>query len=275
MFMSEYDYYNLLRTIVIAGGRVLNTFRGKVKNQPKESDLPADKIRESTLAHTILDDLTQDIALDILASHTTEIAVNAEEKTDTVNKFSKDKKGLCFHLDPLDGTLSYLKGRDDFTIGAAISKNLEFVASAIYFPAKDRLYYAEKGKGIIVEDANQKRYPFEKIQPPQNKYVQKRCDEYVSTLEALGYEKYDSMSAHNTMIQIAQGNVAVQMYHLASPHDFGIPQVIVEEAGGLCTDLDGNPIKYSENFERVPYFLAFSSKEVFEKVIEALSRITK
>ena len=60
-FMSEYDYYNLLRTIVIAGGRVLNTFRGKVKNQPKESDLPADKVRESTLAHTVLDDLIQDI----------------------------------------------------------------------------------------------------------------------------------------------------------------------------------------------------------------------
>lgn len=271
--MVEYSYYPLLRSIVIAGGRILQTFRGRVQNQPKKSELPPDKARESTLAHTVLDDLIQDVALDILSSHTTDIAVNAEEDTKLVKRFSSDKKGLCFHLDPLDGTLSYLKGREDFTIGAAISNNLTFIASAIYFPAKDILYYAEKGKGILVENSDQEPLHFERLNPPSRKYVQKRCEEYVPKIEGLGFEKYDSMSAHNTMIQIAHGNVGFQIYHLASPHDFGIPQVIVEEAGGICTDLNGDPIDYSPNFERVPYFLAFANEEIMTEVLPLFKKL--
>jgi 3'-phosphoadenosine 5'-phosphosulfate (PAPS) 3'-phosphatase len=76
------------------------------------------------------------------------------------------------------------------------------------------------------------------------------------------------MGAHHGMISVALGEAKVLMYGRASPHDFGIPQVIVEEAGGVCSDISGAPVQYDESFNRVPCFLSFSSesdkKEFFE-----------
>jgi 3'-phosphoadenosine 5'-phosphosulfate (PAPS) 3'-phosphatase len=63
------------------------------------------------------------------------------------------------------------------------------------------------------------------------------------------------------------------MYHLASPHDFGVPQVIVEEAGGICTDLNGKLIKYDSNFNRVPWFLAFFDALTMNEFFSTMSKI--
>ena len=71
------------------------------------------------------------------------------------------------------------------------------------------------------------------------------------------------------MIQVLEGNVAVSLYHLATAHDFAIPRVILEEAGGFCTDEKGNQIVFSNNFfDRTPYFFAFYDKEIMKEFFE-------
>jgi 3'-phosphoadenosine 5'-phosphosulfate (PAPS) 3'-phosphatase len=71
------------------------------------------------------------------------------------------------------------------------------------------------------------------------------------------------------MIAVARGEAQVLLYHRASPHDFGIPQVIVEEAGGICTDLQGEPVSYHEEWNRVPWFLAFADLPSRNRFFEA------
>ncbi|MFX0061656.1 MAG: inositol monophosphatase family protein [Candidatus Hermodarchaeota archaeon] len=266
------DLIKVLKSIVISGGLILNAFRGKVENIPKKSDLPPDKVQESTTAHTVVDDLIQDIALEILHSHLPQIGINVEEETPRIEWFSSDKTGLCFHLDPLDGTLAYTRNRSDFSIGAAFSQNLNFIASVIFFPAQNRLYYAEKGKGVHVESSLGEEIPFSRPKRVDNKYIQKRCENLLPVIQKMGLEPFDSMSAHHTMISIAEGKVRMQMYHLASPHDFGIPKVILEEAGCICTDLEGNPVSFDPEFKRLPYFLTFFDKETKDKFFTILKR---
>jgi myo-inositol-1(or 4)-monophosphatase len=263
------EMFTVLKAIVLTGGLILTTFQGKVKNTPKTSDLPENMIEDSSIAHTPLDDLIQENALEILASHMPNIGINVEEKTDRINLFSNNKKNFCFHLDPLDGTLAFLQDRKDYSVGAAFSRNLHFIASAVYFPAFDRLYFAEKSKGIKVFDSlgkgqslSQSEQSFKRLSTPNSLYCQKRCDNLVKILDKMGLSKLDCLSAHHKVIYVAEGKASVQMCHLASPHDFGIPQVILEEAGGVCTDLEGNPIRYDETFARLPYFLGFYDESV-------------
>lgn len=249
--------FNILKTIVVTGGLILNAFRGKVENIPKKSDLSPDKVKKSSTAHTLVDDLIQDVALEILHSHLPDIAINVEEETSRIEWFNNDKSNFCFHLDPLDGTLAYLQNRDDFAIGAAFSRDLEFISSAIYLPAHNRLYYAEKGKGVHLQTGSGIELAFSRPEKASNKYIQKRCDDLLPVVQKMNLEPFDMMSAHHGMIAIAEGKARVEMYNMASPHDFGIPKVIVEEAGGVCTGLDGNPIVFDVEFNRLPYFLAF------------------
>ena len=273
MEYSLEEYLEVLKTITVSGGLILRAFEGKVTNDPKKSDLPNKKIIDSSsTAHTILDDLIQEISLEILLAKIGEnIHLRVEENTPRVKLFSEKKKvDLYFHLDPLDGTWAYLNGSPDFTVGAAFSFGTRFLVSAIYFPAHDRLYSAIKSKGVHVETGLKKPIEFERRSKPVKLFCEKRCNEYIPIAHQMGLSQYDlSKSAHNTMISVAEGRLAMQMYHLASSHDFGIPQVILEEAGGVCTDLNGEPVTYRDEFQRVPYFLAFYdesvAKEFFNK----------
>ncbi len=264
------DFYPILKAIVLTGGLILKAFRGSVDNLPKKSDLPQDSVDKTSTAHTFLDDLVQEVALEILTSQYPKIGINVEEDTERVNRFSLNKRDLCFHLDPLDGTFAYIQGRDDFSIGAAFSRNLEFFASAIYFPAFNRLYYAERRKGIEVMDSSGQNIPFQRKKVPLSFYCQKRCENLIPILQKMELESLDCLSAHHKMIAVAEGNAKIQMCHLASPHDYGIPSVILEEAGGVCSDLSGNPIKYNKNFARLPFFFSFYDKQVKEEFFTLL-----
>ncbi|MBS3795098.1 MAG: hypothetical protein KGY80_09385 [Candidatus Thorarchaeota archaeon] len=256
------DLLEVLKNAIVPGGIILNHLQGRIENIPKKSDLPDSKADATSTAHTIADDLVQEVVLEVLHSYVPNLRINAEESTPRTKIFRGGQEHLCFHLDPLDGTYSYTQGRNDHAIGAAFSREREFVASAIYFPAIDRIYLSKRDGGVRVETSTGEKLPFQRKGEPGDYYSQKRADKYLPVVQQMGLERFDSMGAHHTMVAVAEGRVSVQMYHLASPHDFGIPQVIVEEAGGVCTDLHGNPVEYSDDFARVPWFFAFSHPSV-------------
>ncbi|MFX1513062.1 MAG: inositol monophosphatase family protein [Promethearchaeota archaeon] len=273
MIPSNDELLNVLKTIVLAGGLCLNVFRGKVENIPKKSDLPPDKVQVSSTAHTKLDDLGQELGLEILRSHFPDVSINVEENTGRNRLFSKNKTGLCFHFDPLDGTYAYTKGRDDFAIGAAFSHNLEFIASSIYFPALDRLYLAARGKGVQIQNSLGQKIAFHRPEKPAAMFLQKRCENLLPIVHKMDLEELNLMSAHHAVVAIVEGRAQVQMYHMASPHDFGIPQVLLEEAGGVCSDIKGGPIQYDTDFSRLPYFLSFFDSKTKKEFFEILNKI--
>lgn len=256
------DLLRVLKTAVIPGGIILNHLQDTIENVPKESDLPDSKTDATSTAHTIADDLVQEVVLEVLHSYMPNLRINAEESTPRTKIFRGGPENLCFHLDPLDGTYSYTQGRSDHAIGAAFSREREFVTSVIYFPAINRIYLSEHGGGVRVETSTGEKLPFQRKAEPDDFYSQKRAEKYLPAVQQMGLERFDSMGAHHGMVAVAEGRLSVLMYHLASPHDFGIPQVIVEEAGGVCTDLHGNPVEYSDDFARVPWFFAFSHPSV-------------
>jgi fructose-1,6-bisphosphatase/inositol monophosphatase family enzyme len=270
---TESGLLDILSETILPGGIILNALRGSITNQPKKSDLPERIADETSTAHTLADDLIQEVALSILHSRMPDVRVNAEENTPRVELFGTNTNSLCYHIDPLDGTLSYTQGKDGFAIGAAFSKNRQFIASAIYFPALDRVYLSERGNGVVVQNAMGERLEFERAIKPAEKYIQKRAEYLMPVVNTMGLSLFDAAGAHHGMLAIAQGRVKVLMYHLASPHDFGVPQVIVEEAGGICTDLNGKLIKYDSNFNRVPWFLAFFDALTMNEFFSTMSKI--
>jgi fructose-1,6-bisphosphatase/inositol monophosphatase family enzyme len=272
--VSDERLLDVLRQTVIPGGTILHHLRGKMTNEPKESDLPSELADQTSTAHTSADDLVQEVALAILYEQYPETRVNAEENTSRVKLFDGIDSDLCYHLDPLDGTYSYVQGKDGFSIGAAFSRNEEFIVSAIYFPAKNRVYLARRNSGITVTDSFGTPLEFDRKTPSANSYIQKRAENLLPLVDKMHLEPHNTMGAHHGMIAIAEGDARVLLYHRASPHDFGIPQVIVEEAGGVCTDLEGNGIEYTNNFARLPWFLAFYDAHARDDFFKMMSRVS-
>ncbi len=55
-------------------------------------------------------------------------------------------------VDPLDGTTNYLHGMPHWAVSIALEHKGEIVAGVIFDPAKDEMFWAEKGQGAWMND---------------------------------------------------------------------------------------------------------------------------
>ncbi len=59
----------------------------------------------------------------------------------------------CFVVDPIDGTTGFVHGVPYYAISVALKNGPEIEAGAVYLPAFDHFYFAEKGKGATKNGA--------------------------------------------------------------------------------------------------------------------------
>ncbi len=71
----------------------------------------------------------------------------SEESVDDRTRLTRE---TLFIVDPIDGTIAFLKGRPHFTICAAVVRNGVPVAGAVYNPMLDHLYKAMSGGGAFL-----------------------------------------------------------------------------------------------------------------------------
>ena len=55
-------------------------------------------------------------------------------------------------VDPLDGTTNFLHGMPHFAVSIALEHKGQVVAGVVYDPAKDELFFAEKGTGAFMNE---------------------------------------------------------------------------------------------------------------------------
>jgi myo-inositol-1(or 4)-monophosphatase len=70
----------------------------------------------------------------------------SEESVDDASRLSHE---TLFIVDPIDGTVAFLKGRPHFTICAAVVKDGVAVAGVVHNPMLDHLYRAQAGGGAF------------------------------------------------------------------------------------------------------------------------------
>ena len=60
-------------------------------------------------------------------------------------------------VDPLDGTTNFLHGMPHWAVSIALEHKGEVVAGVVFDPAKDEMFYAEKGQGAWLNDSRRLR----------------------------------------------------------------------------------------------------------------------
>lgn len=60
-------------------------------------------------------------------------------------------------VDPLDGTTNFLHGMPHWAVSIALEHKGEIVAGVVFDPAKDEMFYAEKGSGAWLNDSQRIR----------------------------------------------------------------------------------------------------------------------
>jgi myo-inositol-1(or 4)-monophosphatase len=149
-------------------------------------------------------------------------------------------------VDPIDGTRAYITGRADWTISVALVDAGSPMLAALYAPATDEMFLAARGHGATLNGAAIAVSGGGALAQAKLAGPKRYLDKLASLDSAiLAQPKVHSLALRLT--RVAHGDLDAAF---ASPgsHDWDLAaaDLLVHEAGGLMTGLDGQRLRYNQ-----------------------------
>lgn len=155
----------------------------------------------------------------------------------------------CWYLDPLDGTINYAHGLPFFAVSVAYAEGGQVMLATVYDPLRDEMFSAERGRGAWLNDTpisvSQRRELIESLL-----VTSFPKDEPAALQQSLGYFAYflprvrslrRMGSAVLDLCYVACGRLDGMWAIQLEAWDAAAGVLLVEEAGGVVTRLDGSP----------------------------------
>lgn len=145
--MTPEHFVEVFRLAALQAGQVARYLQGQVEKREKAGELSAE-----SAALTAVDLATQDVILHQLWAAAPHIRVDAEEDTELVARFhDAPSDAPLVVIDPVDGTLNYTLGSQDYAVMGALIVAGFYEAAVVEFPAHGELYAAIRGQGAWIE----------------------------------------------------------------------------------------------------------------------------
>jgi myo-inositol-1(or 4)-monophosphatase len=228
--MHGSDDLRLLESAVHAAGSIArNYYGGEVRRWNKaggspvtEADLAVDKFLKQTLCAARPD-----------------YGWLSEESVDSLIRLERAR---VFVVDPIDGTVAFLKQRPHFTICAAVVEAGRPLAGVVYNPITEEFYAGIAGGGATlngtpIHAGDREAIEGARVLAPKNLFTGGAWPPMeVTTLSSIAYR----------LALVAAGRQDA-MISLTVKHDWDLAaaDVIVQEAGGVLSDQAGRKLLYN------------------------------
>ena len=189
----------------------------------------------------------------------------AEEKENDESALDHE---YCFIIDPIDGTANFVHDLHTSAISIGVYSYRKPLFGAIYNPYYDELFCASSGGGAYLNGT-----PIKVADRPLDHAIVNfgTAPYYKETLADRSFDLAKRFflrcsdirrcgSAAVALASIASGRTDIFFECVLSPWDIAAGAILVEEAGGVITDMEGNPI----DFSRPSPVLASNSKLIKE-----------
>jgi myo-inositol-1(or 4)-monophosphatase len=159
-------------------------------------------------------------------------------------------KSHTWIVDPLDGTTNFLHGIPQFAISIGLQREDTIIAGVIYNPANDELYIAERGKGAFLNDQRLRVAGRRRLDecvvacglPHIGRGDHELALKEMAALQnkVAGFRRFGAASLD--LAFVAAGRLDGYWELVLGPWDAAAGALLVEEAGGRVTALDGGPL---------------------------------
>lgn len=226
-----------IRAAVRAGKQILEVYKGHFEVNFKKDNSP---LTEADLkAH--------DVIVGTIQESFPDHGILSEESAEN---FSKKNNRCCWVVDPLDGTKEFVKKNDEFTVNIALTHSGTVVMGVVYAPAFEELYYGILGEGAWLTSKGKTKKISVSNRTEELSILQSRSPQSEKCLEYIekNKEKIGTITCMGSALKgcrIASGEYDVY-YNCGRTMiwDTCAMELIVKEAGGFLSQLDGTDIVY-------------------------------
>lgn len=185
-----------------------------------------------------------------LKSLTPDIPILSEESGE-IDFATRKHWQLYWLVDPLDGTREFIKRNGEFTVNIALVSGHDVILGVVYVPVTGVCYFAARGHGAFktAPDCEPQAIHTRPAQPDNLAVAGSRShgsERFQEFLQQLGDVEIVTIGSSLKHCMVAEGHVdAYPRFGPTSEWDTAAAQCVVEEAGGIVTDLKLQPLRYN------------------------------
>lgn len=198
---------------------------------------------------TAVDKEVEKHVIDAILRQYPEHGILGEERTFTGDPGKYD---TLWVIDPIDGTTNFVHQQINFAVSIAVYHKGEGLIGVVYDPSRDEMFHAVKGQGAYL---NGQRLRLEKTVSLEEALL---CTSvfWNKQAEQMGIDLIVKKLAGKVRGMRLLGSAALEMAYVAAGRldgyvslslnawDFGAGRILVEEAGGKVTTMDGKPLPF-------------------------------
>ena len=253
------------RHLNIARSIALNAGQHIIDNRPTEVRKKGDKDLVSNL-----DEHAEHMICSNLREQFPNIPIYAEEEGG-----AKDANTRWI-IDPIDGTTNFVQGIPHFAVSIALQWEGEVVVGVTYDPSKNELFSAIKEGGAFLNDQPiycspscdigdavlATGFPYDRHQ---------RADELLTYVRAFmmrarGIRRFGAATLD--MAYVACGRMDGFWEFGLQPWDVAAGTLLIAEAGGVCSQIDGGPINID-----APQVLTANSNPLWDEMLRIIQSV--
>jgi myo-inositol-1(or 4)-monophosphatase len=262
----------ILKTALKNGGAVLLDHFGK----PSEA-----KVKESISSVVTEADLASEKAIVQCLMRAPEPFNIITEESGYIHNGSE----YTWVVDPLDGTSNFAAGLPWFGIIITLFHEKTPIQAAMYLPVDDQLYFAENGGGALMNGRSIEcsgstdlteilvAYSFDFSSDPG------KTDREMNIMGKLS-KKIRNTRSTNSLIDFcytADGRLGAAINQSTKIWDIAAPWLIIQEAGGVVTDISGAQIDFNMSQEAVDqnYTIVAAGSAIHGQLMSVIKELKK
>ena len=238
----------ILKTALKSAGEVLlEHFGSSSKALVKESI--SSVVTEADLA-------SEKAILEILESAPKPFNIITEE-----SGYINNGSSYTWVVDPLDGTSNFAAGLPWFGVIITLCNESEPILAAMYLPVEDQLFFAESGNGARKNGVPIRTSHSSQLAEQLIAYSFDFSDETGKTdsemqILSMLSTKVRNIRSTNSLVDFcytADGRLGAAVNQTTKIWDIAAPWLIIREAGGMVTDINGQEIDFNlsgDSFDR-------------------------
>ena len=259
---------SIIDTVIEAGERVREIYESDFEVSKKDDNSPITKadLESNKIIRAALEK--------------TGIPILSEEDVDDKSRLNSDKIWI---VDPLDGTTDFVNRTGEFTIMVGLVENHVPVMGLIYWPTKQKLYYAERGMGAFCSHSDTvEECVWEVISVRETQNLEDclalvsrhhLSDREKKILDHLKITHTASIGSSLKVTEISSGmaDVYLTTTNKMKQWDTCASFCIISEAGGKITDVAGNELVYNTDIVNHENGLLVTNGFVHNEVVSKIS----